>query len=359
VRLFDMMAENPDAQLIAGATELGLEITKKFRRFPLLISLEAIPELSAITSSDAEWKVGAAATLTRLDEALGAEYPELREMLLVFGSRQIRNRATIGGNIVTASPIGDCAPVLLSLDARVVLASMTGERVLPIEEFFVSYRKTALQRGEILKSILLPRKNAGDRWMRRYCKVSKRREMDISTVAAAFSVRLASDGTVEHARLAYGGVAAMPLRARATEDALVGKPWNADTCGQVLPILANEFVPISDVRGSANYRRGLIATLLRKFFAEEPHATVAKEESGRGDLCVRGVRPSSIPHESAHKHVTGEAVYVDDHAQREQMLETWPVCSPHARARIIRRDASAARGCPACTPSCWPKMCRA
>ncbi|MGZ5553804.1 MAG: xanthine dehydrogenase small subunit, partial [Chthoniobacterales bacterium] len=156
-KLFVMMTENPDARLIAGATELGLEITKKFRKFPVLISLEAIPELSAVTSTETEWTIGAAATLTRIDDSLGDEYPELREMLLVFGSRQIRNRATMGGNIVTASPIGDSAPVLLSLDAKVVLASAGGERVLPIEEFFVTYRQTALRPNEILKSILLPR----------------------------------------------------------------------------------------------------------------------------------------------------------------------------------------------------------
>ncbi len=152
--------------------------------------------------------------MTSLDDTLGDEYPELREMLLVFGSRQIRNRATMGGNLVTASPIGDCAPVLLALDARVVLASARGERVLPLEEFFVSYRKTALQAGEILKSILLPRLPAQTRSVRRFFKASKRREMDISTVAGAFAVRLSADGIIEQARLAYGGVAAMPVRAR-------------------------------------------------------------------------------------------------------------------------------------------------
>jgi xanthine dehydrogenase molybdopterin binding subunit len=138
----------------------------------------------------------------------------------------------------------------------------------------------------------------------------------------------------------------MQARARATEKALIGKEWSTDTCEQVLPIRESEFTPISDVRGSASYRRGLIKALLRKFFADEPHAKVAKiakEEFERGGL---GVRPASIPHESAHKHVTGEAVYVDDHAQREQMLEVWPVCSPHAHARILRRDASAARQMP-------------
>src|SRR4051812_27712463 len=168
VRLFQMMAENPEARLIAGATELGLDITKKFQRFPVLISLEAIPELKAITSTESEWNVGAGTTLTCLDEALGAEYPELRTMLLLFGSRQIRNRATLGGNLVTASPIGDCAPVLLALDARVVLASAAGERTLPLEQFFVSYRKTAVQAGEVLKSVIVPRVASEVRSIRRF-----------------------------------------------------------------------------------------------------------------------------------------------------------------------------------------------
>ncbi len=142
-KLFEAMAQFPEARLIAGATELGLEITKKFRKFSTLISVEAIPELTRIDSTPNEWTIGAAATLTRIDEALGDEYPELREMLLVFGSRQIRNRATMGGNLVTASPIGDSAPVLLALEAKVVLASAQGERTLPLDDFFVSYRKTA------------------------------------------------------------------------------------------------------------------------------------------------------------------------------------------------------------------------
>src|SRR6185295_3963649 len=108
-------------------------------------------------SSKNQWEIGAGVNLTRINESLGREYPEIGEMLYLFGSRQIRNRATMGGNIVTASPIGDSAPVLLALDARVVLASAQGERVLPVEEFFVSYRKTAMQSGEILKTILIPR----------------------------------------------------------------------------------------------------------------------------------------------------------------------------------------------------------
>jgi xanthine dehydrogenase molybdopterin binding subunit/xanthine dehydrogenase small subunit len=350
-KLFRAMAEYPKARLIAGATDLGLEISKRFQHFPALISLEAVAELNEINSTETEWRIGAATILTKLDDLLGTEFPVIREMLSVFGSRQIRNRATLGGNLVTASPIGDSAPVLLALDASVVLASAAGERVLPLDEFFVAYRKTALQPGEVMKSIIIPRPTAGVETHRAFFKASKRREMDISTVAACFAIALDDSGAISTARLAYGGVAALPVRARATEAALVGKPWTSSTCDEVLPILDNEFTPISDVRGSATFRRALIANLLRKFFANDnanggrssrDAATIAKACS------LAGARPSidPLPHESAHKHVTGEAIYVDDVAQAEGMLEVWPVCSTHAHAKILRRDVAEACAMP-------------
>src|SRR5260370_15281170 len=205
----------------------------------------------------------------------------------------------MGGNIVTASPIGDSAPVLLALDAKVVLASLpsrtgvsraqlvdgtkasqtpgnggAGEtpalrfRTLSISEFFVSYRKTALQAGEILQTIIVPRFPA-QAAVRRRCewyKVSKRREMDISTVAACFAVDLDKKGIVRQVRLAYGGVAAMPSRARRAEDILLGKRWGRETVEEVLPILRQEFQPISDARGSEEYRLGLVTSLFEKFY---------------------------------------------------------------------------------------------
>ena len=343
-KLFAILAQLPEARLIAGATELGLEITKKFRKFPVLVSVEAIPELTEIHSTPNEWTIDAAVTLTRIDEMLGEEYPELREMLLVFGSRQIRNRATMGGNLVTASPIGDSAPVLLALEAELILASSTGERRIPLDEFFVAYRQTALQPGEILKSIIVPRATPATRSIRKFYKVSKRREMDISTVAACFAVSLGDDGMIARARLAYGGVAAMPARARKAEAALIGQPWQPETAEAVLSLLESEFVPISDVRGSANYRQQLIKSLLQKFFTEEPRRADAhhSEKISRSGA----TSADSSPHESAHKHVTGEAIYVDDVGQTQRMLEVWPVCSPHAHARILRRDAAAARTMP-------------
>lgn len=355
--LLELLGRFPDARLIAGATELGLDITKRFKKFSTLVSVEAVPELKEIQCTDAEWRIGAAVTLTQIEEQMAREYPVLADMLRVFGSRLIRNRATLGGNLVTASPIGDSAPLLLALDAQVVLVSLQSgtpallsERTLPLHEFFVSYRKTALRPGEILKAIIVPRGESQPDVTRKcaWYKVSKRREMDISTVAACFTLDVDSRGVIRQARLGYGGVAAMPLRARKTEQALLGRPWCEATVNEVLPVLRTEFTPISDVRGSADYRRALITSLFEKFYfevgAEVTRLTPSlKDQSLLTSSPARaGSRPP--PHESAHKHVTGEAVYTDD--QTAGMLEVWPVSSPHARARILKRDATAARAMP-------------
>ncbi len=371
--LLETLRRFPEARLIAGATELGLDISKRFRKFSTLISVEAVPELKKIECSESEWRIGAAATLTQIEEKMAGEFPALADMLRVFGSRQIRNRATMGGNLVTASPIGDSAPLLLALDAKVVLVSLrsrTGvsassssgsgetrqtpvllsERVLPLDEFFLAYRKTALRRGEILKTIIVPR-GASQPELTRKCawyKVSKRREMDISTVAACFTVDLDSEGAVRFARLAYGGVAPTPVRARKTEQALLSRPWCKETVSGVLSLLQGEFKPISDVRGSAEYRRALISSLFEKFFsevaAEVTRLTSALEDQSLLTSAATQKALPPPPHESAHKHVTGEAIYTDD--QRTGMLEVWPVCSPHAHARILSRDATAARAMP-------------
>jgi len=366
--LLRLREANPEARLIAGATELGLDIAKRFKRFQTLISVEAVPELTEIKATDSEWHIGAAATLTQIEETLADEFPALGRMLRVFGSRQIRNRATMGGNLITASPIGDSAPVLLALDAKIMLVgqasspspsktekSETGatpvlqERTLPISEFFVAYRKTALQPGEVLKTIVLPRGISVPELQRRceWYKVSKRRELDISTVSACFTVDLDRQGIVRQARLAYGGVAATPSRAKQAEQALLGKRWCAESIGEVLPVLRSEFSPISDVRGSADYRRGLVASLLEKFYFDSVAAAVSRLNSPlKSQSRLPSAATKTVPHESAHKHVTGQAVYTDDFAAQKHMLEVWPVCAPHARAKILKRDASAAKTMP-------------
>jgi xanthine dehydrogenase small subunit len=336
-----------DARLVAGATEIGVELNKKFKRFPILISTEGVAELRSIIATDAAWQIGAAATLTEIEERLGKEYPSLAKMLAVFAARQIRNRATLGGNLVTASPIGDSAPVLLTLEARVVLASTLGERTLPLDEFFTGYRQTQLRPDEVLKTIVLPRGRASGLTRRvDFQKVSHRRELDISIVAGAFCVDVDAAGVVRQARLAFGGVAAMPARARRAEAALLGKTLEA-AAGDVAEILRGEFTPIDDVRGSAAYRQAVVVALWEKFVSGDASAAVDAPPS----FAVSAPWPTTeasraLRHESAVGHVTGRAHYVDDVAQRRPMLEVWPVLSPHARARITRRDATAARAMP-------------
>ena len=347
--LVDLLSLHPDAELVAGATELGLRITKRFESFPTLIALDGIAELTVLEASDSEWRVGAAVSLTKLWDALGDEFPSLSSMLRWFGSRQIRNRATLGGNLATASPIGDSAPVLLTLDARLVLASRQGVRIVPLNQFFIGYRKTLLEPGEIIREILIPRATPGTgsaSEFARFYKVSRRREMDISTVSAAFRIELDETGKVASARIAYGGVAPTVVRADSVESALLGEPWTQETVDRAARVLAGLFTPISDVRGSAEYRSALTLDLLYKFFEESQSPGISLE----ADLTAvsaagvgRQADRAAPPHESARKHVSGSARYTEDGEVNRDHLEVWPICSPHARARILRRDKGRAR----------------
>jgi xanthine dehydrogenase small subunit len=193
-------------------------------------------------------------------------YTPLLRMLRYFASRQIKNRATVGGNLCNASPIGDLAPVLLALGASVELLSAAGPRVVPLDEFFLAYRQTALRPGEILAAVLLPDIPENAR-VGAY-KVSKRRELDISTVAAGCWVELDAEGRVALARIAYGGMAATPARAHRLEAALLGRTWSIGQVEAALPALADDFRPIDDLRGSAWYRRTVAENLVRGFVLE-------------------------------------------------------------------------------------------
>jgi xanthine dehydrogenase molybdopterin binding subunit/xanthine dehydrogenase small subunit len=355
VDLLRLRADHPGAHLVAGATEIGVEINKKARAFPVLISTEAVSELRGVKRDDGGWTIGGAATLTEIEEGLAGAIPALDKMLWVFASRQIRSRATLAGNLVTASPIGDMAPVLLALGATITLAALDPQgrvvtRTLPLDEFFVGYRATAMRPGEIVTAIRIPAAPAGAQRLADSFKVSKRRELDISIVAAAFVVDRDAVGNVLSARIAFGGVAATPVRALKTEALLVGKPWTEPTLRAVLPTLFGEASPIDDVRAGKDFRRGLVATLFEKFFRGET------SESQDAPLTFAPL-PSEVAappdpsrellHESAIGHVTGSAIYVDDEAHRRgPMLELWPVRSPHAHARIVRRDATRARSMP-------------
>ena len=326
-------SQQPDAVFIAGATELAVLINKRHTRYASLISLDPVESLHRISKTTNHWHIGAAARLTDIEEKLAGSYPALDQMLRQFASRQIRHRATIGGNLVTASPIGDTAPVLLALDASVVLTSLTGERTIPLSHFFTGYRQTVLRDDELMTAVLLPVALPG---RCEFFKVSKRREMDISTVSAAFRIVMDHAGLITEARLAYGGVAAMPVRAIKTEAALIGKPLVVTP--EILHLLESEFTPLTDLRGTAEYRRSLIRDLFKKFMTGD----VSHVIPNFGDSHFPSHSANNMVHESATGHVTGGALYVHDTALRRGALTVWPVRSTHARATLQSLDISKA-----------------
>ncbi|WP_347272324.1 xanthine dehydrogenase small subunit [Pseudanabaena sp. FACHB-1998] len=261
----------PEATLVAGATDLGLEMSWHRRNYPVLISLEGIASLKQIHQTEDYVQIGAAVPLSHIEDVLHGTFPSLDEMLHWFAARQVRNRATLGGNIGTASPIGDLPPVLLALDATVTLANINGDRTLPLADFFKGYRQTELKQGEIITAVTIPKaisKGATQRLSFSY-KIGKRGTDDISIVAVAFAIDLDANQNILHARLAYGGVAATPIRAIAVEQALIGQPWNMETVRSVKPMLHETFTPLNDLRGSANYRKLLVGNLFEKFFVEQ------------------------------------------------------------------------------------------
>ncbi len=264
------LESHPTATLIAGGTDLGLELSHHRKTFEHLISLENVAELNLIDDTNEVLEIGAGVTLTHIEKKLHGIFPALDEMLHWFAARQVRNRATMGGNLGTASPIGDLSPVLLSLDANVKLASKNGERVIPINEFFTGYRQTVLQKNEVIVSVIIPKKlarGAVKRFSQSY-KVGKRGTDDISIVAASFTIDIDRYDNITQARLAYGGVAAVPARALDAEAVLTGKRWNEKTMLLAKEKLTTAFKPLSDFRGSAEYRNMLVANLLEKFWLE-------------------------------------------------------------------------------------------
>lgn len=336
---FSVASKFPDARWIAGGTELGVSVANSFENFPILIHLSGIPELREVSVDAAGITLGAGLALTDVMDRVKDTLPSLAEMLHWFASRPIRNRATLGGNLATASPIGDLAPVLLSLDATLLLASANGQREVPIDQFFTGYRKTVLQPGELLVAVKIPAVREGTTRICRALKISKRREMDISIVSAGIAVELDSRGRVTRARLGFGGVAATPALATKTMDFLLGRPWNIETLIEAGRVLEAEFEPISDGRASSDYRRGILSGILQKCLGE-------KDQDSNLEALPPVTPTDGHRHESAIRHVNGSAVYVDDEAVHRGALVVWPVCSPHAHAKILRVDAGTAKNVP-------------
>ncbi|MFT3710022.1 MAG: xanthine dehydrogenase small subunit [Archangium sp.] len=267
-QLWDELDAHPDARFVVGGTDLSLEVTKKFAVIPKLISLEGIAALKGVSDlpNGGGFRLNSGASITDVEEFSATRLPSLHRMVRYFGARQIKHRGTVGGNLCTASPIGDLPPALISLGATAVMLSRAGERRVKLEDFFVGYRKTALGPKEILSAIEIPAVPSSARAVS--YKVSKRRELDISTVSAALYVDTDAKGVVTEARLAFGGMAATPKRAANAEKALVGQSWNAAAVDAAARLIASDFTPMSDHRGSAGYRSLVAANLLRGFFDE-------------------------------------------------------------------------------------------
>jgi xanthine dehydrogenase small subunit len=265
-RCLTLLAD-PDATVIAGGSDLGVEANLRGRRWTRLVSLDAIGELREFTEKAESVTIGAALSLAEIARRWSDAPEVFREWLELFASPLIRNRATLGGNLVTASPIGDAAPLLLCLDARVHIAGASGRRAIPLSSFFVAYRRTELRQGEIVTAIEIPRPLPE---FIRFYKVSKRHLDDISTVAAAMAMDWDGGDRVRRARFAFGGVAPTPIRAAEAESAVVSQRWNESAVDRVQRVLDRTLTPIADLRGSKEYRLGVSKSLVEKFWWERP-----------------------------------------------------------------------------------------
>ena len=266
----ELLAVEPDAQLVAGSTDWGVELNIRHTRAALTVGIERIAELREFTVGRDRIDIGAALSLSEIEAGLAGRVPLLDQMFPQFASRLIRNGATLGGNLGTASPIGDTPPALLALDATLVLASAEDEREVLLADYFIGYRQSVKRPGELIKTIRIPLPVAP---VSAFHKIAKRRFDDISGVAVAYAMRLA-DGTdaggrtVESIRIGLGGVAATPIRALAAEEALAGRPWTREVVEAAAEEMARAGTPMSDHRASEAYRIAMLRNSLLKFYAE-------------------------------------------------------------------------------------------
>jgi xanthine dehydrogenase small subunit len=265
--LWTLVTRHPHATLVAGATDVGLWVTKRLEDPPAIILTTGVRELQRLVFDKDRnaLEIGATVTYTESMDKIGDLYPGFLPVIRRLGGWQVRNAGTIGGNIANGSPIGDMPPGLIAAGARLLLSSAAGSREIPLEDFFLGYGKQDLRPGEIVEAVLLP--SPGPDLFFRTWKVSKRFEQDISAVCGAFALEL-SEGQVQSARVCFGGMAATPRRADHCEAALEGRPWNTETLNSAMQALTKDYQPISDMRASAGYRLSVARNLLHRFFLE-------------------------------------------------------------------------------------------
>lgn len=257
---------HPEAFVICGATDVALRVTKKHEILKEIIDISGVEELKLISDKPDVLSIGAGVSLSDAMGSLENNFPALYEMLNVFGSQQIRNVATFGGNLGTASPIGDTLPVLMAYNAKVVLSNSAKRREVSLDEFVVGYRKTARRPDELITAVVLPKMRNGS--IVKSYKVSKRKDLDISTVSGGFRLDLNDRQFVENIKLAYGGMAETTKRALNVEKFFVGKPWKREVVEEAMQLVDSEFSPISDARAGAEFRTIAARNLLLKFWSE-------------------------------------------------------------------------------------------
>ena len=264
--LVQLRAANPAALLLAGSTDVGLWVTKQMRDLGDIIYLGHIDELRNVVDRAGMIEIGAGVTLEEAYKALCRHYPaELSEMWQRFASLPIRNAGTLGGNVANGSPIGDSMPWLIAAGAQLVLRGPAGERVMPLEDFYLGYQQKDLQAGEFVQALRVPMPREGVP-LRTY-KLAKRFDQDISAVCAAFAFTFDGD-VVTDARIAFGGMAATPKRATAAEDAVRGQRWTEAAVIAAMAAMAQDYKPLSDMRASGEYRMKAAQNLLKRYWFE-------------------------------------------------------------------------------------------
>ena len=263
-QLKKIIKKNPNSIFLSGATDLSLQVTKERKEINNIISLNSIKELKFIKKKNGNIEVGASTSLKEFELFIKRYYPDFNLILKRYGSDQIRNVGTIAGNIATASPIGDTLPLLLSLDAKIVLQKISNKTVLPLKKFFISYRKTRLKKGEFIHSIIIPifKNNIFKAY-----KISKRVDDDISTVCASFNLEIINN-KIKSVKIAYGGMAPIPKRAINCEKTLVNSSLSEESFNKAMKKLEIDFAPIDDMRASKSYRMEIAKNLLIKCFLE-------------------------------------------------------------------------------------------
>ncbi len=267
--LLTARAAHPEAQLVAGCTDVGLWVNKMHKQLDKVLDVSKVKELRLIEDTPSHLSIGAAVTLTDAFAALVADRPQLHTFANRFAGLPVRNSGTLGGNVANGSPIGDSMPLLIALGSRVVLMSEKSgqvvQRELPLEALYTGYRTNVMTADEVLAWIKVPKAVEGE-WSRVY-KISKRFDDDISAVCLALNLHQ-EDGQVKHISIGVGGVAATPVRALQTEAALLGQAWTQSTVQQAMATLREEFQPISDMRASSTYRTLVLGNLLQRFWLE-------------------------------------------------------------------------------------------